>query len=84
MLGALEKRSSTEAAKLSKEDNLWTLVLFTMLASTAGAGSSTVTTFRFNTKEQCEAAEKALAEAGNLGGQDAAAYRIWGKCIAPR
>ena len=75
---------SAKSPSLSKEDILWTLVLFTMLASTAGASSANVTILHFNTKDQCEAAAKTLSEAGDLGGRDAASYRIWGKCIAPR
>jgi hypothetical protein len=68
---------------------MWTLILYTMLVSTAPAGGvhSTTTALSFNSKEQCDAALNTLIAVPTVavfdnGNRQVGVFRTVGHCVS--
>ena len=59
---------------------MWLLIIVTLVAGTDGGASSSVTTLQFSTQGNCNAAAKAVVQAGSIG---RGAYAIKANCVQP-
>ena len=59
---------------------MWLLIIVTLVAGTDGGASSSVTTLQFNTRDNCTAAAKAVAQVGTVG---KGTYAIKANCVQP-